>query len=55
MSRLSSWDMARLAVLEDKWLEDDRDDSDEYDNDMWLKADDEVEERWFQELREGGL
>ena len=50
---ISVYDMICLSRLEDAWLEPDTvDDSDEYDNDMWLRADDECEERFCENLME---
>ena len=52
MSSLSSWDAARIREYEDR----EPDEIDEIDeNEMWLRADDEAEERWFEKLREGDL
>ena len=50
---ISTYDVMRLSCLEDSWLEPDEvDDSDEYENDMWLRADDEAEERFCEKLME---
>lgn len=50
---ISTYDVMRLSRLEDSWLEpDEADDSDEYENDMWLRADDECEERFCENLME---
>lgn len=49
MSSLSSWDLARIRDWEDRFLEpDEPDDRDEYENDLWLRADDDAEERWVE-------
>ena len=51
---ISVYDMICLSRLEDSWLDpDESDSSDEYDNDMWLRADDECEERFCEKLTEG--
>lgn len=52
MNSLSSWDAARIREYEDR----EPDEIDEIDeNEMYLRADDEAEERWFERLREGDL
>ena len=51
---LSPYDILCLSRLEDAQYEpNEPDDSDEYDNDMWLRADDECEERFCEKLTEG--
>ena len=54
MSSLSSWDAARIREYEDR-EPDEPVDYDAIENEMWLRADDEAEERWFERLREGDL
>lgn len=44
---LSPYDILCISRLEDALYEpSEADDSDEYDNDMWLRADDEAEEQY---------
>lgn len=51
---ISTYDVMRLSRLEDALYEpNEPDDSDEYENDMWLRADDECEERFCEKLIEG--
>ena len=51
---ISVYDMICLSRLEDALYEpNEPDDSNEYDNDMWLRADDECEERFCEKLTEG--
>ena len=54
MSSLSSWDAARIRDWEDSFQNADDPVSTD-DNEVWLRADDDAEERWFQKLREGDL
>lgn len=50
MSSLSSWDAARIREYEDR----EPDEIDEIDeNEMWLRADDEAEERFCERLMNG--
>ena len=56
---LSTYDMACLSRLEDRWLDPDYntipEDEDEEDDEFWDQIDRDVEDRWFEKLREGGL
>lgn len=56
VSSLSSWDAARIRDWEDRINDpdygySDRDDIDE--NEMWLRADDEAEERFAERMLHG--
>ena len=50
---LSLEDSRALAGWEDSYLAEPEPRSE--DDDIWNRADDEAEERWFQKLREGDL
>ena len=53
-SMLSTYDMQCLSRLEDRWLDPDYNTipEDEEDDELdWLRADDEVEERFYEKLK----
>ena len=52
---LSLDDSRALERWEDSYLEDDREDYIRDEDGMYLRADDEAEERFFEKLREGDL
>ena len=56
-SMLSTYDMQCLSRLEDRWLDPDCNaiPEDEEDDEFWDQVDRDVEDRWFEKLREGGL
>ena len=56
-SMLSTYDMQCLSRLEDRYLDPDYNSipEDEEDDEFWDQVDRDVEDRWFEKLREGGL
>ena len=53
----SPYDMVCLSRLEDRYLDPDENYilEDEEDDEFWDQVDRDVEDRWFEKLREGGL
>ena len=54
---LNTYDMECLSRLEDRYLDPDENyiPEDEEDNEFWDQVDRDVEDRWFEKLREGDL
>ena len=54
---LNTYDMECLSRLEDRYLDPDYNSipEDEEDDEFWDQVDRDVEDRWFEKLREGGL